>query len=112
SLSESGENGASLRMALVKSNRNRSHLRHMGYIVQQVNAEAWDLLSGTAEALVLLGKVFKEILRNTGREGALILNFRELQNKENDPPLVQRIVLAYRRIYNYLRIQQILTSAE
>ncbi|MDR3148251.1 MAG: DUF5312 domain-containing protein [Treponema sp.] len=112
SLSENGENGAGLRIALAKSNRNRSQLRHMGYIIQQVNAEAWDLLSSTAEALVLLGKVFKEILRNAGREGALIVNFRELQIKENDPPLVQRMVLAYKRIYNYLRIQQILTNTE
>jgi hypothetical protein len=112
SLSESGEYGTGLRLALAKSDRNRSQLRHMDYILQQVNAEAWNLLSDTAEALVLLGKVFKEILGSTGREGTLIVNFRELQLKENDPPLVQRIVLAYKRIYNYLRIQQLLTSAE
>jgi hypothetical protein len=112
SLSENGENGSALRIALAKSSRNHSQLRRIDFILQQVNAEAWDLLSGSAEALVLLGKTFKDILRNTGREGALIVNFRELQLKENDPPLAQRFILAYRRIYNYLRIQQILTSAE
>ncbi|MDR3146622.1 MAG: DUF5312 domain-containing protein [Treponema sp.] len=112
SLSENGENGADLRITLAKADRNRSQLRRLGSIIQRVNAEAWDLLSDTAEALVLLGKVFKEILRNTGREGALIVNFRELQLKESNPPLTQRIILAYKRIYNYLRIQQILTNTE
>jgi hypothetical protein len=112
SLAENGENGSRLRIGLAKSIRNHSQLRTLGRILQQVNAEAWDLLSGTAEALVLLGKCFKEILRNAGREGALIVNFRELQARENNPPLVDRMVLAYKRIYHYLRIQQILTSAE
>ncbi|MDR2178535.1 MAG: DUF5312 domain-containing protein [Treponema sp.] len=112
SMSEDGQNGASLRAALAKSARNQSQLRYMSRVIQEVNAEAWDLLSGTAEALVPLGRVFKEILCNTEQDGAPILNFRELQRKKNDPPLVQCLVLAYKRIYHYLRIQRILTSTE
>ncbi|MDR0670417.1 MAG: DUF5312 domain-containing protein [Treponema sp.] len=113
SLSESGEYGADLRIALAKSERNRGQLRHMERILKRVNAEAWDLLSGTGETLFLLGKVFKDILRGPEQEdGALIVNFRELRLKENDPPLVQRIILAYRRIYTYLRIHQLLIGAD
>jgi hypothetical protein len=112
SLAEDGEYGADLRIALAKSDRNRSQMSHMDRILKRINAEAWDLLSGTAEVLFLLGRVFKDILNNSGQDGALIVNFRELQLKENDPPFVQRIILAYRRIYNYLRIQQLLIGQD
>jgi hypothetical protein len=111
SLSESGDEGSRLRLALAKSGRNQSQLRSIGFILQKVNAEAWDLLSGTAEALILLGKHLKEILVDVKNEGGLILNYRELQ-RDRTPPLTQHIVLTYKRIYLYLQIQQLLTGAD
>jgi hypothetical protein len=112
SLSEGGGTGSRLRVSLTKASRGRSQLRSLEHIVQQINAEALDLLRGSTEALILLGKCFKEILRTSERDRPLIVNFRELQLKEKYPPLVDRIVLAYKQIYNYLRIQQILASTE
>jgi hypothetical protein len=112
SLSEKGENGAKLRITLAKSFRNNVQLRNLERLLRQINDEAGDLLSGTAQALILLGKCFKEILRTNGREGALIVNFRELQLKESNPPLANRLVLAYKRIYDYLQIQQILITTK
>jgi hypothetical protein len=104
--------GSDLRIALVKSGRNHSQLRRVGYLLQKLNAEAWDLLSSTAEALLLLGKQFKEILQSPGREKSVIVNYRELQFKEKERPLTQRLILSYKRIYSYLRIQQLLTEKE
>jgi hypothetical protein len=112
SLAENGEIGSDLRIALVKSGRNRSQLQRVDHLLQKLNIEVWDLLSSTAEALLLLGKQFREILQSPGRENSVIVNYRELQFKEKDRPLTQRLILSYKRIYTYLRIQQLLTSKE
>jgi hypothetical protein len=112
SLSENGEAGSDLRLSLAKSGRNRSLLRRVDHLLQKLNTEAWDLLGSTAEALILLGKHFKEILQSPGRESSVIVNYRELQLKEKDSPLTQRLILAYKRIYTYLKIQQLLTNRE
>jgi hypothetical protein len=107
SLADNGEEGSRLRSALAKSGRNRSQLRSLEFMVQRINERAWELLCDTAEALIQLGRWFKEILVDVKNDGSLIKNFRELQ-RDTVPPLPQRLVLAYKRIYQYLQIQQLL----
>jgi hypothetical protein len=111
SLGENGEEGARLRTALMKLERDRSQLRHMGFAFQQVNREAWDLLSSSAESLIVLGKYFKEILMDMKQGGTVIVNYRELQAAA-ETPLAPHLVLAYKRIYAYLQIQQLLIGSE
>ncbi|MDR1972308.1 MAG: DUF5312 domain-containing protein [Treponema sp.] len=111
SLGENGEKGANIRTALFKSGRNQSQLRILNTLIQGINEEAWGLLSSTAEALIRLGSLFKEILLDVKNEGMLIMNYRELQRDRN-PPLTQHIVLTYKRIYAFLQIQQLLTGVD
>jgi hypothetical protein len=111
SLGENGTEGPRLRTTLLKSGKNQSQLKHLNSMLQWINNEVWEILSGTAEALILLGRQFKDILLDAKKEGIYITNFRELQ-KESDPPLTQRLVVTYKRIYTYLQIQQILTGVD
>jgi hypothetical protein len=110
SLSENGEEGARLRSVMAKSGRSRSQLHNLERMVQWINEQSWDLLCDTADAFVQLGQWFKAILVDAKNDGSLIKNFRELQ-RETVPPLPQRLILAYRQIYQYLQIQQILCES-
>jgi hypothetical protein len=111
SLGENGEEGDRIRSILLKSVRNQSLLRQLQPILQRINEEAWDLLSSTAEALILLGKQFKEILVDAKKEGLYISNFRELQ-KEAEPPLTPHLIVSYKRIYAYLQLQQLVAGID
>jgi hypothetical protein len=111
SLGENGEEGSRLRSALFKSSRNQSQLRQLNSILQRINDEVRELLDSTARALISLGRQFKEILVDAKKEGMYISNFRELQ-KEVEPPLTQRLIISYKRIYAYLQIQQLITGAD
>jgi len=111
SLGENGEEGAKLRTALAKSDRDRSQLRHLNFLFQKVNGEAWDLLSGTAESLIVLGGYLKDILVDAKEGGGLIMNYRELQLM-SEVPLNEEIILTYKRIFAYLQIQQLLTGSD
>jgi hypothetical protein len=111
SLGENGEEGARIRAILLKSGKNQSQLKHLNSIVDRINGSAWELLQSTAEALLLLGRQIKDILLDSKKDGIYIINYRELQ-RESDPPLTQRLVVIYKRIYTYLQIQQILTGVD
>ncbi|MDR1443411.1 MAG: DUF5312 domain-containing protein [Treponema sp.] len=113
SLSETGEIGTELRITLVKSGKNPKQLWRVDNLLQKLNTDTAILLSSTAEALILLGKLFRDILQNAAkRENPVLVNYRTLQLKENDLPLTQCLVLSYKRILCYLRIQQLLTNRE
>jgi hypothetical protein len=110
SLAENGEDGARLRTVLVKPGRNRSHQRSLDLTIQRINKDVWDLLSASAEALIQLGRHFKEILVDVKNDGNLIKNYRDLQ-RDAIPPLSPHLILAYKQIYTYLQIQQLLCGA-
>jgi hypothetical protein len=111
SLGENGEEGSRLRSVVFKSSRNQSQLRQLNSIIQRINDEVRELLDSTAKALIFLGRQFKEILVDAQKEGMYILNFRELQ-KEMEPPMIQHIIINYKRIYAYLQIQQLITGVD
>jgi hypothetical protein len=111
SLGEDGEEGSKIRSILLKSGRSQSQLRYLNTMIRSVDERVRDLLNGTTEALLLLGRQFKEILQDSKNDGIYILNYRELQ-KESDPPLTQRIILNYKRIYAYLQLQMIVTGSD
>jgi hypothetical protein len=110
SLGEDGEEGSKIRSILLKAGRNQSQLRYLNTMIRLIDERARDLLNNTAEALILLGRQFKEILQDSKSDGVYILNYRELQ-KESDPPLTQRIILNYKRIYSYLQLQMLITGS-
>jgi hypothetical protein len=111
SLGENGEEGTRLRTALAKSDRDRSQLRHMKFLLQEANDNAWELLSSTAAALLFLGRYLKEILVDAKQGGGLIMNYRELQ-QATETQLTPHIILTYKRIYTYLQIQQLLIGSD
>jgi hypothetical protein len=111
SLGEDGETGARLRSFLLKSARNQSPSQQLSSVLQRINDDVWDLLSSTAGALFLLGRQFKDILWDAKKEGMYISNFRELQ-KETEPPLTQRLIICYKRIYAYLKLQQLIIGSD
>jgi hypothetical protein len=111
SLGENGEEGARIRSILLKSVRNQSLLRQLNSMLQRINEEAGSLLSSTAEALILLGKQFREILVDARKEGLYISNYRELQ-KEAELPLTQHLIASFKRIYAYLQLQQLVAGVD
>jgi hypothetical protein len=111
SLGEDGDEGAKIRAVLLKSGRNQSQLRYLNTMIRLIDDRVRDLLNSTTEALILLGLHFKEILEDGKNDGVYIINYRELQ-RESDPPLTQRIILNYKRIYAYLQLQRLITGTD
>lgn len=111
SLGEEGEESANIQAALVKSSRNTSQLHNLTRMIRAIDENVWELISGTSECLYALGGYFKEILQDSREDAVYITNYRELQ-KESNPPLAQRIILNYKRIYMYLQIQRLLVGKD
>jgi hypothetical protein len=110
SLGEDGEEGSKIRSILIKSGRNQSQLRYLNTMIRSIDERVRDLLNGTTESLLLLGRQFKEILQDSKNDGTYIINYRELQ-RESEPPLTQRIILNYKRIYAYLQLHMLVTGS-
>jgi hypothetical protein len=111
SLGEDGEEGFKIRSTLLKSGRNQIQLKYLNTMIRSIDERVRDLLNNAAESLLLLGRQFKEILQDSKNDGVYIINYRELQ-KESEPPLTQRIVLNYKRIYTYLQLQMLIIGPE
>jgi hypothetical protein len=109
-LSDTGENGARLKTAIVKADRDRSQARYVGLILKSVNENARDLIATAAQNLIALAKSLKvlfEDYQKSSRE--LLINWKELE-VVSDSPIAQRMGDAYKKIYYFVQILQLLVK--
>jgi hypothetical protein len=97
---------------LVKSDRDKSQMRHIKAILKDVNREALELINASAQALIVIGATLENVLedRKSGA-GDFIINWKELESMV-ETPLVKHLSLAHQRISGFLQILQLLSGVE
>ncbi|MDR3192338.1 MAG: DUF5312 domain-containing protein [Treponema sp.] len=112
SLGENGAAGSRLQAMLAKSDRDKSQLRHIRAILKDVNGEAQELISTSAQALIVVGVTIKNVLEDQkSGAGELIINWRELELMV-EIPLTKCLNVTQQRITAFLRLLQVLSGVE
>ena len=78
-LSDDGKDGARLKSALTRMERERSQIRYLNTFLNGINEEAQEIIDSTLPALIVMEKHFKSLdddLQKTGRP--MINNWKEL----------------------------------
>ncbi|GHV40214.1 hypothetical protein AGMMS49546_13660 [Spirochaetia bacterium] len=110
SLSDEGEYGSRLTAAIMKVGRDKSQVRHITFMLQEVNAQALDLINTTAQALIVICKNLKNIYDDYPKDSHdFILNWRELEDL-SEASLFQQIADTYKRIYIFIQLLQIVSK--
>jgi hypothetical protein len=109
-LSDTGENGSRLKSSIVKADRDKSQARYVTLILKSVNEEALGLINTAAQALIGVGKNLKTLLDDFQKpQRELLMNWKELE-MASEAPLAQRIADAYKKIYYFIQMMQLLSK--
>ncbi|MDR0388789.1 MAG: DUF5312 domain-containing protein [Spirochaetaceae bacterium] len=105
-LGENGENGSRLKAALVKVDRDKGQAKYVRIILQAANEEALQMITKSAQALIVIGKHLKSILEDFQKSPhELIINWKELESS-SETPLAGRIAGIYKKIYCFVQMMQ------
>ncbi len=108
--SESGTNGSRLKAALVKADRDKGQAKYIRIIMKTANEEAQEMITNTAQSLIIIGKNFKNILEDYQKSPKeLVMNWKELESSSEEP-LPQRITAVYKKIYYFVQLMQFFTG--
>ena len=103
-LDEDGSDGARLRGALLRVDRDRSQARYIKSIVSSINEEALNLINRAVPSLIVVGKHLKMLLDDYEKKPyELIMNWKEL-TQFSKAPLAQRIGAAYKKINYFVQL--------
>jgi hypothetical protein len=110
SLSEKGDNGARLKGALLRVDRDKSQARYINSIIGNINEEAQELITSAAQSLIIVGKHMKNLLDDFQKSPhELIMNWKEL-GYASRTPIGQRIADAYKKINYFIQLMQFFSS--
>jgi hypothetical protein len=105
-MSDKGDNGARLKGALLRVDRDKSQIRYINSIIAGVNEEAQDLINSAAQSLITVGKHMKNLLDDFQRSPhELMINWKELGTVSRIP-IGQRIADAYKQINFFIQLMQ------
>ncbi|MDR3160972.1 MAG: DUF5312 family protein [Spirochaetaceae bacterium] len=105
-MSDKGDNGARLKGALVRIDRDKSQIRYINSIISTVNEEAQELINSAAQNLIIVGKHMKNLLEDYQKSPhELIMNWKEL-GAVSRLPIGQRIADAYKQINYFIQLMQ------
>ncbi|MDR3170244.1 MAG: DUF5312 family protein [Treponema sp.] len=106
-LGNDGLHGSRLRIAMLKSDRDKSQLKLITGILNVINEEARRILIEVTKSLVVVGKYLKTILDDCQKNPhTLLINWQELESV-SDTPIDQQLVNAYKNIYNFVQMMQL-----
>jgi hypothetical protein len=109
-LSDNGENGSRLKASIVKADRDKSQARYVTIILKSANEAAQELINEAAQSLIVVGKNVKGLLEDYQKTPhELIVNWKELEGA-SEAPLAQRIADAYKKIYYFIQMMQLLSK--
>jgi len=108
SLGEKGDNGARLRQAMLKVDRDKGQVKYIKSILKGVNNTAQRMINVSASNLVTIGRNFKGLLEDMQKKPAeLIMNWKELEVAANfEEPLGKRVSDEYKRMYYFVQLLQ------
>ncbi|MFP3090939.1 DUF5312 domain-containing protein [Treponema sp. TIM-1] len=110
-LSEKGDNGARLRGALLRVDRDKSQIRYINSIIGNINEEAQELITSAAQALIIVGKHLKNLTDDFQKSPhELIMNWKEL-GYVSRTPIGQRIADAYKKINYFIQLMQFFSAS-
>ncbi|MDR0555144.1 MAG: DUF5312 domain-containing protein [Treponema sp.] len=110
-LADNGQNGARLKAALIRSDRDKSQAKYIRIILGSVNEEAENLIRTAAQGLIVIGKNFKSVLEDMQKKShELIINWKELESASNEP-VGPKITMVYKKMYCFIQILQLLVQS-
>jgi hypothetical protein len=104
-LSDEGDFGTKIAVALRKIERDRSVAPEVRKMLQEVNGMAREIMVGVLQNLIGLGKNLKGLIDDRGKKpGEVILNWKELELEMAG--LTETMVSAYKRLYHLVQLLQ------
>jgi len=104
SLDDDGANGARLRGALIRVDRDKTQSRYISSITNTVNEEALNMINRAVPSLIVVGKHFKMLMDDLQRKPfELVMNWKELA-LYSKTPISQRIAAAYKKINYFVQL--------
>jgi len=112
SLGETEDAGIRIHGLLRRADRDKTALKILREVIKEVNADALAIIQKSAKNLVVMGKNFKIVLEDHDKSvRELILNWKEIE-AASDGKIKATIVEAYKKIYYFIQLLQVLLSNE
>ncbi|MCL2557782.1 MAG: DUF5312 domain-containing protein [Treponema sp.] len=107
-LSSDGSDGARLKAAIVRAEKDATQLRYINSIIASVNDAAQEVLDLAAQHFAVIGKHFRALGDDVQRKHPEILvNWRELSLVSRDHPLASQIAKANAKIGDFVQMMQL-----
>ncbi len=105
-LSEEGEKGQKFKSLLSRPDRDKNSITILRRLLGEVNDSVLNMLTETAQNLVVMGRSLKTILEDSGNKNAeMIINWKELE-ASTDTDLKNEISEIYKKIYYFVQLLQ------
>ena len=90
----------------VKADRDKKAITNLRALLQEINDQAWNMISEAVQNFVAIGKILKLVYEDCGRPHAeLIINWRELRSL-TDKDIRNLVASVYKQIYNFVQLIQ------
>jgi hypothetical protein len=108
-LSEDGADGSRLRASMLRIDRDPTQARYINSIIGKNNEDALEIISDSAQALIVIGKHLKSFIEDLQKKHPeLLINWKELNLVSKDP-LAQRMVTDFKRINYFVQLMHLCT---
>lgn len=109
-MGEEGADGSRLRAAMLRIDRDPTQARYINSIVAKNNSEALEIIKESAQALIIIGKHFKNLIDDIQKKHPeLLVNWREL-NMASKEPLAQRMLADFKKINYFIQLMRLCTQ--
>jgi len=106
-MSEDGADGGRLRASLLRIDRDPTQARTINAILSKINDEAREIITETAQSLIVIGKHFKNLIEDKQKKHPeLMVNWKELDLASKEP-IIQRMVSTYKRINYFIQLMHL-----
>lgn len=106
-LAEDGSDGARLKAAMLRVDRDRTQSRYINTIIENINDTALELLEGSIEQFSVIDRHLTSLAEDIQKKHAeLIVNWREL-NSVSREPLPQLMATESKKIDSFLKLMQL-----
>ncbi|GHV71884.1 hypothetical protein AGMMS49928_25930 [Spirochaetia bacterium] len=108
-LSEDGKDGPRLQAAVGRVDRDKTQIRYINGIVDELNEKFLDQINTAAQALIIIGKHLKVMVEDIQKNPHdLIINWKELTAVSRSP-IAQRIGDDYKKINYFIQLLRLCT---
>jgi cell division septum initiation protein DivIVA len=107
SLSDDGSDGSRLKAALLRVDRDKTQIRYMNSIIDNINDTALEILENAAQHSFVIEKHLKNLAEDVlKKHPEMVRNWRELNSVSKDP-LSQQITRDSQRMNCFIQLVQL-----